>query len=140
MSRLKSPIIIKKGDKIFAIAILNNHKYDNLKFYTKNQIDFQLATMLRPKDEVIKKHEHFKEPKKINSISKFMFIKSGKISINIFENIKSKRPIKSIILNTGDCILVFYGAMSFKILKRTKIIEIKQGPYKPLKDKIYEKN
>ena len=27
-----------------------------------------------------------------------------------------------------------------KFLKKTKIIEIKQGPHKPLRDKIYEKN
>ena len=63
MSRAKSPIIVKKSKKIFAIALLNNHKYKNLKFYTKNKVDFQLATMLRPKNEMIQKHEHFKESK-----------------------------------------------------------------------------
>lgn len=140
MSRAKSPIIVKKSKKIFAIALLDNHKYKNLKFYTKNKVDFQLATMLRPKNEMIQKHEHFKESKTVRSISKFMFIKSGKILVEIFESIKSKKRIKSLILNSGDCVLFFYGAMSFKILKKTKIIEIKQGPYKPLRDKIYEKN
>ena len=40
--------------------------------------------MLRPKNEIIQKHEHFKEPKIVRSISKFMFIKSGKILVEIF--------------------------------------------------------
>jgi len=140
MYRVKSPIIVKKNKKFFAIAVLNNHKYKNLKFYTKNKTDFQFATMFKLKDEIIEKHEHFREPKIIRTISKFMFIKSGKILVQIFESIKSKKKLKSIILNSGDCILFFYGAMSFKILKKTKIIEIKQGPHKPLRDKIYEKN
>ena len=72
MSRVKSPIIVKKSKKIFAIVLLDNHKYENLKFYTKNKIDFQLATMLRPKNEMIQKHEHFQESKIIRSISKFL--------------------------------------------------------------------
>ena len=107
MSRAKSPIIIKKSKKIFAIVLLDNHKYENLKFYTKNKIDFQFSTMLRPKNEIIKKHEHFKDPKTVRSISKFMFIKSGKILVEIFEHIKSKKRLKSLILNSGDCILFF---------------------------------
>ena len=103
-------------------------------------MDFQLATMLRPTNETIQKHEHFKDSKVIKSISKFMYVKNGKMSVDIFESIKSKKKMRSIILGSGDCIIFFCGAMSFKILEKTKIIEIKQGPYKPLKDKIYEKN
>ena len=140
MPQLKSsPIIVKKRKKTFAIIILANHKYKGLQFYTSNKADFQLATMLRPNKEFVLKHEHYKNLKKVNSISKFMFIKSGQMLVNIYESVKSKKKLSSQILNSGDCILFFHGAMTFRMKKQTKIIEIKQGPHEPSKDKIYQK-
>ena len=39
-------------------------------------------------------------------------------------------------MNKGDIILLVSGGHGFQILKKTEIIEIKQGPYSPERDKI----
>ena len=39
------------------------------------------------------------------------------------------------MLTKGDIIILFQGGHGFKILEKTNIIEIKQGPYDPENDK-----
>lgn len=46
--------------------------------------------------------------------------------------------IKSVILNTGDTILLLSGGHEFNIQEDSKIVEVKQGPYLGVeKDKEY---
>ena len=40
-----------------------------------------------------------------------------------------------ITINKGDIIILFEGGHGFKILEKSKIIEVKQGPYVEGKDK-----
>ena len=61
-------------------------------------------------------------------------VESGKVGINFF-NIAGKNIKKNVILNKGDIIILFKGGHGFKFFKKTKIIEIKQGPYVEGKDK-----
>ena len=39
------------------------------------------------------------------------------------------------MLSKGDIILLINGAHGFKIIKNTRMIEVKQGPYNPKTDK-----
>ena len=64
-----------------------------------------------------------------------LFIKKGKIKVYFYTK-KGKKIINK-ILSSGDLILLANFAHGFKILKKTEIYEIKQGPYMQSKDKIF---
>ena len=72
--------------------------------------------------------------KKINKTQEVLFIKSGKLRIDLYS---SKKYYRSFILNKGDIIFLSSGGHGFKMLKPTEIIEVKQGPYSKFNDKIF---
>jgi len=63
-----------------------------------------------------------------------LLVEKGKVKIKFFDNNNSDIK-KDKILNKGDIIILFQGGHGFKILEKTQIIEIKQGPYVEGKDK-----
>jgi len=75
-----------------------------------------------------------KNVKKINKTQEVLFIKSGKLRIDLYS---STKYYKSFILNKGDIIFLSSGGHGFKMLKPTEIIEVKQGPYSKFNDKIF---
>ena len=50
--------------------------------------------------------------------------------------IKKKKYLLSKILNKNDIIIFVDGGHGFEILQNAKIIEVKQGPYNEVNDKI----
>ena len=75
-----------------------------------------------------------KKPRIINYCTEVLLIEKGKVKIKFFDN-NSSDIKKDKILNEGDIIILFQGGHGFKILEKTQIIEIKQGPYVEGKDK-----
>ena len=64
-------------------------------------------------------------------------IASEKLQKNIsyFYN-QQKRYLFSKIINEKDIILLAHGGHGFKVLKDIEMIEVKQGPYSVIKDKV----
>ena len=56
-----------------------------------------------------------------------LHIEEGRVEVNVYK--KGKR-IASSILDSGDTILLLRGGHGFKILEDSRIIEVKQGPYR----------
>ena len=123
------PKIIQNNSRVYAIVIKKNFKKkDSIEFFTDNSFSQQLGYMNRGKDYIIKPHFHKINFRKIKYTQEVLYIKSGKLKV-FFYDPTSKINFANVILEKGDFILLCYGAHGFKMLKRTEIIEIKQGPY-----------
>ena len=64
-----------------------------------------------------------------------LFIKSGQVEVSFYN--QRNQIFKKVFLTKGDIILLANGGHSFKMFKKTEMIEVKQGPYKSDKDKIF---
>ena len=118
------------------LGLIIRAKYRNKKginFFTPNHSPLQIGYMQHNVNHLIKPHIHKKSVKKINYSSEVLIITEGKLRVDFFG--KNKKYIFSKILKKNDIILTIQGAHSFKVLKRTKMIEVKQGPFKK-KDQI----
>jgi len=89
------------------------------------------------KGKLINCHYHKNITRKTLSTQEVILIKSGKLKVLLFDK---KKFYCSKILNSGDLILLASGGHGFKVLKKTVMIEVKQGPYSPKKDKIVFKS
>ena len=124
--------IIHKN-KLLSIIIRTNYKKDGIKFFTPSEFSQQLGYMNRPKDYVILPHFHNLVERNINFTKEVLFIKSGKVRVDFYND--DKNYLESYILYAGDVILFAYGGHGFKMLEPTEIIEVKQGPYVGDQDK-----
>tara|TARA_Y100000590_G_scaffold452094_1_gene594602 strand:+ start:543 stop:971 length:429 start_codon:yes stop_codon:yes gene_type:complete len=118
---------------IYAIIIKSNYSKEGIEFFTPEDFSQQLAYMKRPKGYEIKPHLHIKSLKQTTSTQEVLFIKSGKVRVDFYDN--DKNYLTSRILNVGDIILLSEGGHGFNIIEEAEIIEIKQGPFDPAKDK-----
>jgi hypothetical protein len=127
--------IINFNSKTLAIILYKKYKSDGINFFTPDNFSQQLGYMNRPKGYVIVPHFHKKVKREVHYTKEVLFIKSGKVRVDFYNN--KKKFIKYRILNKGDIILLADGGHGFTMLKPTEMIEVKQGPYVGDKDKIY---
>jgi hypothetical protein len=126
-------VIYKK--KVLAIIIKNNFsKKKGINFVTPNHYNLQLGYMNHPKNYKIKPHLHFqKQIKKVNT-SEVLYIINGRLKINFFSS--KKKYLFSRIINKGDTIMLINEGHGFEALSQVQLLEVKQGPYDFIKDKI----
>ncbi len=124
---------IEVDKKVYAIIIRNNYKKEGIEFFTPDNYSQQLGYMKRPSGYEIKPHIHKKISKKIEFTQEVLFIKSGKLRVDFYNN--EKQYLESKILIKGDVILLSEGGHGFKVIDECEIFEVKQGPYDEINDK-----
>ncbi len=81
----------------------------------------------QPQGYVIEPHVHNPVQREVSYTKEVLFIKSGKLRVDFYDD--HKNYIESKILITGDVILLSTGGHGFEMLEKSEIIEVKQGPY-----------
>ncbi len=117
-----------------AIIIRNSFHKEGIEFFTGDDSSQQLGYMNREKDYVIEPHRHNIIPRAVHLTQEVLFIKSGKVRVDFYDN--SQVYLQSKILLQGDVILLADGGHGFKMLEKSEIIEVKQGPYNGERDKV----
>jgi len=126
MSKKTEEIKDKKGN-IIALVIYKSYHKRGTTFFTPKNFSHQLAFISRKKGEIIKAHSHKKINVKITSTQETIFIKKGKVTIDLYD--EKKNYLTSRILTSGDVILLASGGHGFKALDILEMVEVKQGPY-----------
>ena len=129
-------IEIRNKNILYALIIKKKRRFikNGVDFVSKNRDLLQLGFISHKKNHHIKSHIHLKKPRIINYCTEVLLIEKGKVKIKFFDNNLSDIK-KDKVLTKGDIIILFQGGHGFKILEKTNIIEIKQGPYVEGKDK-----
>ncbi len=126
-------IEIKKKDKLLAIVIKNNYHTDGVDFITANELSQQVAYMHHPAGKKILPHIHNLVQRSVIMTQEVLFIKKGKLRVDFYDDYQDY--LKSIVLETGDVILLVSGGHGFEVLEELEMIEVKQGPYAGEQDK-----
>ena len=130
-------MIQKIFDKKKLIALIVRAGKINKKganFVTPNNFTQQLGVINYSKSHFIKPHTHKKYLRKVYRTSEILIIQKGILRTDFYDN--KKKYIFSKILKKGDIIFLHESHHGFKIIKDCSIVEIKQGPYIKLIDKV----
>ena len=130
-------MIQKIFDKKKLIALIVKAGKINKKgpnFVTPNNFTQQLGVINYPRNHFIKPHTHKKFLRKVHHTSEVLIIQKGIIRTDFYNS--KKKYIFSKILKRGDIIFLHESHHGFKIIKDCSIVEIKQGPYIKLIDKV----
>jgi hypothetical protein len=127
--------VIKYNDLKLAIIIRAGFKNTGIEFFTEDQDSQQLGFMTRPKGHIIIPHRHNLIERKVHLTQEVLFIKSGIVRCDFFDNYETY--VISKILSAGDVVLLCDGGHGFEILETAEIVEVKQGPYCGSEDKVH---
>ncbi len=114
-------------DELLAVIVRDDSNSEDLLFPTPDDFPLQLGIHERKKDTFLKRHNHlpFEELKNL-TVQEFIYVEKGKLEFVLYHN---KEEVKRVVLKTKDMILLNCGH-SVEFLEDSKIVEIKQGPYR----------
>jgi hypothetical protein len=118
---------IVNNDSILSIIIRANFCKDGIEFFTPDTFCQQLGYMNRAKGYLIEPHVHNIIKREVFLTQEVLFIKSGKVRIDYYD--EDKIYLESKIVTNGDVIILAKGGHGFYMLEQSEIIEVKQGPY-----------
>ena len=118
--------------QIFALIMRQNYEPEGVNFITTEDNPLQLGVLKHQKGSKIKPHIHRSSSRTVNEIQEVLHIAYGKVEAEFYESAGKK--VGSTILNSGDTILLLSGGHGFNILEDSKIIEVKQGPYRGVEE------
>ncbi len=124
---------IKKGNQIYAIVLRKDFSQQGVNFFSPWDFSQQFGVLIHKKGKTVKRHRHKLVRRKILRTAEALIVLVGKMKVDVYNN-KAMR-LKTVVLNSGDAILLARGGHGVEILEDSKIIEIKQGPYAGYDDK-----
>lgn len=124
---------ISHNGEVLCLILRANFHSEGIEFFTPKEFSQQLGYMNRCKGYEIPPHVHNSLPREVHFTKEVLFIKSGKVRVDFYNN--EKEYLESRIVSKGDFILLAYGGHGFKMLEDSEIIEVKQGPYAGESDK-----
>ena len=126
-------IIYKK--KMLALIVRGKYRSKKgITFFTPNESTQQFAYMKHKKEHVVKPHLHKRRLTKVFYTTEVILLLKGILRVDFYNQFK--KYLFSKILKKQDIIMLVHGGHGFKILKDVEMIEIKQGPYNLIKDKM----
>ena len=121
--------------KLFALIVRAKfRKKRGINFFTPNAANQQFGYMNHNKGYIIKPHKHKKRATKIYYTTEVIIIFKGSLRVDFYDY--KQKYLFSKTIKEKDIIMLVHGGHGFKVLKKTEMIEIKQGPYSFVKDKI----
>lgn len=133
MAKAEKLEFIKKKDKLLAMVIRDRYSCEGVDFMTPNDYSQQVAYMHHPAGKVIDAHIHNLVHRNVVLTQEVLFIKKGKLRVDFYDDYEDY--LESIVLQTGDVILLVSGGHGFVVLEEVEMIEVKQGPYSGDADK-----
>ena len=134
-NKIIKKIISSKGELLFLHANMNGTETE---FITSNDFLLQVGHLIFPKDYIAKKHRHAIVPRQIPYTAEVLLILSGRLKYSMWDYNNPNIIIAKGIARKHDILLLGKVGHSFVNLIKSKIIEIKQGPYLGKLDKEYD--
>jgi hypothetical protein len=118
---------VEHAGKTYALILRSNYEEQGVNFITPQDNPFQLGILKHVQGVKIKPHVHRNLPRNIVGVQEILHIEYGEVEAKFYDD--AGNDFQSVILGTGDTVLLLAGGHGFNILKDAKILEVKQGPY-----------
>ncbi len=115
------------------MIIKNGYAVNGVNFVTNSDSAQQVGFVSHPKNTEIKAHVHNVIERKVYSTQEVLIIKKGRLRLDLYS--QEKEYIESVIISSGDVVILPFGGHGLKCLEDVEMIEVKQGPYLGENDK-----
>ena len=120
-------------DKIFHKGKLIGIKITKLGKKTQPVTDakeyMQFLTIKHPKGTRLDSHYHSSKNLKIKYVQECLFLKKGKVRLDIHGPRPVFKFIKYVYLNPGDAFIILSGGYGITMVKDSELFEAKSGPF-----------
>ena len=119
--------VVKNGEQTLAIFVRKGLSVQSARFVTEQQDPLQLGFFERPAGHQVRAHRHQELPAEKRMGAEFLFIESGEAKVTVFDD--TWKVVAEDTVRSGDALLFLAGGHQVEMLKPTRFLEVKQGPY-----------
>lgn len=103
-------------------------------FVTPSDLQLQVGFVVYPAGGEIPRHVHQPVERHLRGTPEVLVVKSGRCLIDIYND--DRRLVATRELQPGDVMLMVGGGHGFRMIEPTVLLEIKQGPYPGIDEKV----
>ena len=103
-------------------------------FYTSDHLPLQCGRIVYGAGSEIPPHIHPPVERTVLGTPEVVIVEKGRVVVDLYAT--SGTPIGSRELGVGDAIILLGGGHGFRMLDDSVLLEVKQGPYLGLMDKL----
>jgi hypothetical protein len=119
---------IEKDGELLAIVIRAHYQPAHVDFVTEEKDGLQLGFQMRKQGERVKAHQSLPFQNISIPAHKIYYLQSGQATIDIYDQCDDL--VSVVTLNPGDTIMFISGGHGVTFTKDSRMIEVKQGPYR----------
>ena len=124
---------IYSGDQPLVYIIRAAYEPDQTEFLTPPEFKQQVGYVVYPAGGEIKRHTHRPLERSLVGTSEVLIVRKGHCEIDIYDD--DRNLVTTRELHKGDIMLMVGGGHGFRMLERTVLLEVKQGPYVGIDEK-----
>ena len=121
------------GD-LLAMVVRGDFSGGKYNFFTPDDFPLQMGTSFYPAGDRIQPHVHVPQLRQVELVNEYIYVKSGRVELTLYT--KDRMPVTKFELSAGDSLLLTGGGHGFKVIDACQLIEVKQGPYLGMDDKV----
>lgn len=125
---------IHAGAQLIAIIVSHGHNPASTNFVTSSDLNLQVGFIKYPAGGVIQPHVHRAIERHIVGTGEVLLVRSGKMEVSLYNG--QRDLVAQRVLSTGDLLFLVGGGHGFRMLEDTVLLEVKQGPYTGLDEKV----
>lgn len=122
------------GDGLLAIILRGCAFPLGVRFVTEKDDPLQVGCLSHLAGKIIEAHIHPARERVVSLTQEVICIRKGRIRVDFYCSAGEKLDDKE--LSAGDTLIHFRGGHGFEVLDDAEMLEIKLGPYDPVKDKV----
>ncbi len=97
---------------------------------TRDEEPLQMIGLKHPRGAYLKAHYHNAKHLVTRQVQECLFLRKGKVKLDIYGPAPKYKFIKKIYLNPGEAFIILNGGYGIHMLRDSELIEYKNGPYK----------
>ena len=125
---------IHDGEQLLSIIVRSNYSPPETSFFTSDKLEQQAGFIVYPAGGVITPHEHRPLRRELSNTSETLVVRSGSMEAQLFDD--NRQLVATRTLGKGDVLILVSGGHGFTMNEDTILLEIKQGPYSGLDEKV----
>lgn len=103
-------------------------------FFTPAEFRQQVGFVVYPAGGAVARHVHVPLERHLVGTSEVIVVRSGRCELDVYDD--DRTLIATRELTTGDVMLMVGGGHGFRMLEDTVLLEVKQGPYTGIEEKV----
>lgn len=125
-----------KDDKGNTLAMIVRKECNPAKtqFFTPDEYNQQIGFVVYPKGGEVVTHMHLPVDRRVTGTSEVLIVRNGRAVIRFYKT--DKTFVAKRELEPGDLVLLVSGWHGMDFLEDTVVIEVKQGPYLGVNEKV----